>query len=77
MAIKKISQMSNRNPTAAPTIFCTEIALTYKHLSPYNCLAQKGLPIKSGHKLKFFNVLVGVKSHHDYIVTRTRQHKGA
>ena len=76
MTIKKIFQMSNLNQTAAPTLFCTEIALTYNHLSPYNCLAQKGLPIKSGHQLKFFSVLAGVKSHHHYIVTRTRQYKG-
>jgi len=76
MTIKKISQMSNRNQTVAPTLFRTEIVLTYKRLSSYNRLTQKGLLIKSGHKLKFFSVLVGVKSHHHYIVTRTRQHKG-
>ena len=61
MTIKKISQMSNRNQTAAPTLFCTEIVLTYKRLSPYNRLTQKGLLIKSGHKLKFLTVLVGVQ----------------
>jgi hypothetical protein len=76
MTIKKIPQMSNRNQIATPTMFCTEIALTYKHLSPYNWLSKKGLLIKSGHKLKFLSVLVGVKSHHHYIVTRTRQHTG-
>lgn len=76
MTIKKISQMPNRNQTTAPTLICTEIALTYKHLSPYNRLTQRGLLIKSGHKLKYFSVLVGVKSHHHYIVTQTRQHKG-